>query len=51
MSSKQQHKYRGGRRMPRRSREWARWYRQGLLDLETLRSARLRLLIGYPSPT
>ena len=44
MSSKQQHKYRGVRRLPRRSREWARWYQQGLLDLEVLRSARLRLL-------
>jgi hypothetical protein len=51
MSSKQQHKFRGIRRITRRSREWARWYRQGLFDLEVPRSARLRLLIGGPSPS
>lgn len=50
MSLKQQHKFRG-RRMPRRTREWARWYRQGLLDLEAQRSVRLRLLIGHPTST
>ena len=46
MSPKQQRKFRGIRRVNRRPRGWARWFRDGLLDLEPRGGMRLRLAIN-----
>ena len=47
MSPKQRRKFRGSRRVSRRPREWTRWFREGVLDLEPRGSVRLRsTLIG-----
>jgi len=46
MSPKQQRKFRGIRRVNRRPRGWARWFRDGLLELEPRGGMRLRLAIN-----
>jgi hypothetical protein len=48
MSPKQQRKFRGVRRVNRRPRGWARWFREGLLDFEPRGSMRLRLALTPP---
>jgi hypothetical protein len=46
MSPKQQRKFRGIRRVNRRPRGWARWFRDGLLDMEPRGGMRLRLALN-----
>jgi hypothetical protein len=48
MSPKQQKKFRGVRRVNRRPRGWARWFREGLLDFEPRGGMRLRLALTPP---
>ncbi len=51
MSPKQQRKFRGIRRVNRRPRGWARWFRDGFLDMEPRGSMRLRLALNSPRGT
>jgi hypothetical protein len=45
MSSKQRRKFRSSRRVFSRPRDWTRWYRDGVLDVEPRGSVRLRTVV------
>jgi hypothetical protein len=46
MSPKQRRKFRGSRRISRRSRDWTRWYRDGVLDADPRGSVRIRTVVA-----
>ena len=51
MSTKKRRKVHGTRRETRRPRGWTRWFRDGLLEGETLGVARLSTTIWGPAAT
>lgn len=51
MSAKQRRKLYGVRRESKRPRDWARWYREGLLETDIPSSVRLRTTLWGWTPT
>jgi hypothetical protein len=50
MSAKQRRKVFGVRRESRRPRDWTRWYREGLIELENASSVRVSTAIWGWTP-